>query len=212
MIQQVWPLSSHDLQLASTYLNFESNPRILEMVGNSKIEISQDKWSLRRLEEKDLPIVLAWRNDPQIRRVSQSDHIIQPEEHAAWFHKHSGNPHSMLLMFEESGIPRGCVNFTDINNGIARWGFYLDPQYLEQGLGKRLGKIALDLAFGKLQLKRVNAEVVATNERGFQYHKKLGFQWERTEQSALQRGPQKIDLHHLFNSAEIWSKVSHSLS
>ncbi len=180
-------------------------------MGNSRVEITEDKWSLRRLEEKDLEMVLLWRNDPQIRSVSQSDHLIQPKEHAAWFDKHSKNPQSMLLIFEESGVPRGCVNFTDISNGIARWGFYLDPEHLEQGLGKRLGKLALDLAFGKLQLKRVNAEVVATNERGFQYHKKLGFQWERTEESALQRGSRKVDLHHLFNSAEFWSKASRSL-
>ncbi len=196
----------------SAHLNFCDNLRIVKEVGISKAEISEDRWSLRRLEEKDLPLVLEWRNNPQIREVSQSNHIIQREEHLSWFQRHSAQSTSILLAFEEDGTPRGCVSFTDLKNGVARWGFYLDPNRLEQGLGKKLGKLALDFAFLKLKLNRVTAEVVATNERGFRYHQRLGFQVERTEKSVIQRESQKIDLHHLFNSAEIWSKVSHSLS
>ena len=40
---------------------------------------------LRRLEDEDRTRILAWRNSPDVRAYMYTDHVIAPEEHAAWF-------------------------------------------------------------------------------------------------------------------------------
>ena len=42
-------------------------------------------YSLRQLEEPDLPIILEWRNDESVRKNMYTDHIISIEEHKRWY-------------------------------------------------------------------------------------------------------------------------------
>ena len=40
---------------------------------------------LRPLEAEDRDRILAWRNSPDVRAYMYTDHVIAPDEHAAWF-------------------------------------------------------------------------------------------------------------------------------
>ena len=40
---------------------------------------------LRRLTEDDVPMILPWRNDPDVRRFMYTQHEISPQEHADFF-------------------------------------------------------------------------------------------------------------------------------
>jgi len=175
------------------------------------VRIQRGQYILTSLEEGVLELVLSWRNQPAIREASQSDHLIQLDEHRAWYRRHSESSQARLLVFESSGIPSGCVNFTDIKNGTTRWGFYLDPAQIQKGLGVKMGLMALDLAFSTLGVQEIHAEVLSSNQRGLRYHVRLGFREVSLERHAIRRGGSLIDLHRMILSSEVWSKARRDL-
>ena len=133
---------------------------------------------VRVMSEADRDMVLEWRNHDDVRRNMYSPDIITRENHYAWFAKASVDDKIWLLIFEGDGAPQGFVNFRQIAaGGIASWGFYLAPG-AGHGMGQRLGKAALDFAFGKAQLHKICGEVIAFNDRSANFHTRLKFQQE----------------------------------
>jgi UDP-4-amino-4,6-dideoxy-N-acetyl-beta-L-altrosamine N-acetyltransferase len=141
--------------------------------------------SLRRVEEGDLGLLLAWRNAPKIRVNMFRQHEISEAEHLAWFDRVQKDTSACwLLYFSPDGVPSGIVNFTgiDIDGRTAHWGFYAAPGR-PPGTGTRLSLEALDHAFISLGLRAVLAEVLSSNSRSLAFHRKLGFREQgcRTE-------------------------------
>ena len=83
---------------------------------------------LRPATDTDLPMMLAWRNQDANRSVSIHQHVINAEEHAAWWTRVQQDPSGRVLMFEYAGHPLGVVTFFDHDRSThtASWGFYLD--------------------------------------------------------------------------------------
>lgn len=132
---------------------------------------------IRPVDEADLPLILAWRNAPEVRRNSFSRHVITEIEHRAWFERTRTDSRLRAYVFlSDEGLRCGVVTFIDLNprDRTATWGFYSAPDAPE-GNGTRLGICALDEAFGPLGLHKVNAEVLVTNARSVHFHEKLGF-------------------------------------
>lgn len=133
---------------------------------------------VRRMVPEDLSRVLAWRNDPEIRRYMYTRHEISFEEHRSWFRKASSDPARHLLIFELEATPLGFVSFHASNAGkVADWGFYLSPA-APKGAGLKLGSAALSEAFTALRFHKVCGEALAFNERSVKLHAKLGFREE----------------------------------
>lgn len=129
---------------------------------------------LRAMDRADLDKVRAWRNHPEVRRWMHTTREIRADEHESWFEKSSRDPAQRLLIAEEDGVPTGFVRFSGIAGGAAEWGFYKVPD-APAGSGARLGRAALEHAFGALGLNRVNAAVLSGNQRSLHFHRKLGF-------------------------------------
>lgn len=133
---------------------------------------------IRPLTEDDLPLVLAWRNHPEVRRYMYSRHEIGADEHLRWFTQCRRQSGRHLLVYEEEGRPTGFVNLAPSRfDGAADWGFYAAPD-ATRGTGRRLGAATMDLAFGRLGLHKVCGEALAGNERSIRLHEALGFQHE----------------------------------
>lgn len=133
---------------------------------------------LRQVEEKDLSLLLRWRNHPDIRQYMYTQHEITLHEHKAWFKRMQENPQIHLLMYVEGGIPRGYAQLT-VKGHRADWGFYVAPD-ARKGTGRKLGKQVLEYAFNQLQLKKVCGEALSFNEGSIAFHKSLGFMQEGT--------------------------------
>lgn len=136
--------------------------------------------SLRSLTEVDLPTVLKWRNAPDVRRSMYSSHIISEEEHRAWYSRMSDDHQSRWYIHADSlGVSDGVVYFTQYSpiQRSAFWGFYTGLS-AKRGAGTDIGIEAIDLAFQALNLHKLNAEVLVTNERSVRFHLKLGFTQE----------------------------------
>ncbi|MGI9341895.1 MAG: UDP-4-amino-4,6-dideoxy-N-acetyl-beta-L-altrosamine N-acetyltransferase [Gammaproteobacteria bacterium] len=151
------------------------------------------------MTEKDLATVLEWRNAPEIRRASFSQHEIRVKEHRAWFEAVSKNPQShSFIHLNDEGAADGVVNFTNCKPRAADafWGFYAAPGS-PPGTGSRLGLDALDTAFTDLELHKLNAEVIAANESSLKFHEKLGFVREGTLRDFFFDGNEYHAVHRL---------------
>lgn len=134
-------------------------------------------YSLRRMTDNDLDLVLEWRNQPRIRKNMYTDHAISLEEHRAWFSRIQNDQNSIYLICEDNGVSIGVVNFVQIDrkNGKAFWGFYLGEESGPKGRGSAMEFLALDYAFGPLELRKLCAEVFLFNDKVLKLHKKFGF-------------------------------------
>lgn len=135
---------------------------------------------LRPLAEPDLPMILAWRNDPFVRLNMFYSHVISESEHAAWFARISQDASQYWMIHENDiGEADGVVYFTDhdTKGRLASWGFYR-CSHSRGGSGSLLGLDGLDFAFSTLNLHKLNAEVLASNPRSMAYHERLGFKRE----------------------------------
>ncbi len=135
---------------------------------------------VRPMVHADLDSVLKWRNQPDVRRHMYTQHEISLDEHQRWFDRASQDLRKHPLIFEINTQPLGYVSFDETATvGIADWGFYLAPES-PKGVGKQLGRVALDHAFTQLNFHKVCGRVLEYNERSIYFHRLLGFQQEGT--------------------------------
>jgi UDP-4-amino-4,6-dideoxy-N-acetyl-beta-L-altrosamine N-acetyltransferase len=133
---------------------------------------------VRGMLEDDLPMVLAWRNHPQVRRFMLTQHEISLAEHCQWFQRAVQDSKRRLLIVQEHGNPIGYVQFSSVEpGGISDWGFYVRPD-AEKGMGRKLGDTALHHAFSHLKLHKVCGQTMASNHPSIRFHERLGFKRE----------------------------------
>jgi len=133
---------------------------------------------IRSMIEDDLPMVLAWRNHPEVRRYMFTHHEISLAEHTQWFMRAVQDNARRLLIVQEQGSPIGYVQFSNVEpGGVADWGFYARPE-ASKGTGSKLGASALDHAFGQLKLHKVCGQAIDTNQASIRFHERLGFKRE----------------------------------
>ena len=133
---------------------------------------------IRSMIEDDLPMVLTWRNHPEVRRFMFTQHEISLTEHTQWFKRVVQDNTRRLLIVQENGSPIGYVQFSNVEpGGVADWGFYACPG-ASKGTGRKLGEIALDHAFGQLELHKVCGQVIEKNHASKRFHERLGFKPE----------------------------------
>ena len=147
-----------------------------------------DACQIRLMTEDDLPMVLAWRNHPDVRRCMFTQHEISMEEHRNWFAKTILDTSRCLLIVEKAKQAIGYVQFSQVSDGgIANWGFYVCPK-APKGTGIKLGAMALSHAFGPLKLQKVCGQAIGNNQASIAFHYRLGFVLER-----VLRDEQRID-------------------
>ena len=137
-----------------------------------------DHFLIRSMTEDDLPMVLTWRNHPEVRRFMLTQHEISMTEHLQWFNRVAHDSTRCLLIVQEHDNPIGYVQFSDVSpGGIADWGFYARPEAVK-GNGQKIGTSALDFAFSQLKLHKVCGQTIAINQASIRFHEKLGFKRE----------------------------------
>ena len=128
---------------------------------------------LRRADDRDRDAVLVWRNHPDVRAVSLTQHEISPQEHAAWWARTMADPTWQVLVYERGGQPSGVVSFFAISDDdggrSAWWSYFLDVEGLQardELLPAWLAVMreAVDHAVDELRLDVLHGEVLAENE------------------------------------------------
>ena len=134
-----------------------------------------DNVVLRRMQVRDLDIVLDWRNDIRVRKHMFNSNLIRQQDHTVWFENASNDPKRHLLILLRANVPFGFaqLQFSECST-VADWGFYVDPDG-PAGQGKALGQVVLSYGFDQLRLHRITGRVLAENLPSINFHKHLGF-------------------------------------
>lgn len=137
--------------------------------------LDHSKAKLRKLETKDLPTILEWRNHNDIRKWMVNTSIICYEDHLQWFMRNQSRSDRHFFIFEYTEQLEGYVSFQKIENSTAyEWGFYVKPN-AEKGMGFLLGTVSLDFAFSRLSIAKIFGQVLSFNQKSIKFHQKLGF-------------------------------------
>lgn len=135
---------------------------------------------LRPAEDADVEPMRRWRNHPEVRRVSLTQHEIAAEEHQAWWGKTRQDPTRRVLIYERDGLPSGVVTFFDLTDGSGWWGYYLD----NAGLDERgalfpawisIQREAVRYARDVLKLAELHGETLATNQAAVDFNARQKF-------------------------------------
>ena len=135
---------------------------------------------LRPVEDRDVEPMRVWRNHPEVRRVSLTQHEISADEHQAWWAKASVDDSRRYLIYERAGVPAGVVNFFDIDGDTAWWGYYLDNEGLEADGALfpawiSIQREAVKYAKNELGLRELHGETLAVNEAAVDFNARQGF-------------------------------------
>jgi len=151
--------------------------RVLKTISEMEFAGVRKKMScsIRIMQEKDLDLILTWRNDPSVRNYMFNKRLISKEEHREWYVRNQRDENSYLLIAEENSKPIGFVNFRKFDSGeVAEWGFYAVPNS-PKGSGRKVAITALDYAFSELRFHKVCGQVLVYNSGSINLHQALGF-------------------------------------
>jgi RimJ/RimL family protein N-acetyltransferase len=156
---------------------------------------------LRPFRRADLPRVIAWRHDEDVRRGALwSDAPFGPREAQRWLRTVSDgvDPNRLTLAVELRAPSRlvGLTNLTRIDrrNGIAYFGVVIGEKDC-WGRGVAFATLQLMLRrAAAMGLRKILLEVAADNPRAIALYRRAGFETEGVLRRQLPRGSEFVDI------------------
>lgn len=165
---------------------------------------------LRDLTDKELELILTWRNTDRVRYNMMNDRKISPAEHMEWYDRIRASENVKYLVFELDSEAAGLTYFTGIDreHGRCDWGFYLGKGDLPKGTGTQMGILSLQYAFEVLHIRKLCGQVLDFNAASRRVFEKLGFQPEGILRQHINRNGRYHDiiLYAKFIDAWQWEK------
>ncbi|GAA6185383.1 MULTISPECIES: GNAT family N-acetyltransferase [Alteromonadaceae] len=140
--------------------------------------------SLREVQESDLPLLRAWRNDPEVSQFMISQAEISEEQQSAWFRKVSRDPSQQHFMIVYKDQDIGSLNIKSRVLGKPLTQAHTIEPGLYIGAAKYRNNIIAfsptllinDYCFESLKCKKLVARVKSDNQAALNYNLKLGYQ------------------------------------
>ena len=134
----------------------------------------------RSIELSDLEYMIQLRNDPRVYQSFYSNEPISMVMQERWFREFLEKDDEILFIIEllETKKPIGMTGLVhwDRRNRRAEYGrFVLDPNLLDQGLGKECELLFLQYVFDYLNLNKFYGEVLSRNAAVIKLHEYTGF-------------------------------------
>lgn len=137
---------------------------------------------LRLLEEADLPMTLAWRNQDHIRKWFLTSDKISPAQHRAWFEQYRERDDDFVFVIEETEalkrpVGQASLYHVDWAAGRTEFGRLLigDGEAAGLGLAKLATACLVDGALGNWGLREVYLECLASNVPALAVYDACGF-------------------------------------
>lgn len=168
---------------------------------------------LKDISKNDLSFLLMWRNQESIREVMFNSDLISWEQHSKWFERLQKNNTVISKIFYFDCIPYGLVNITKIDpvHNTCEWGFYIGTDNAPKGMGSILGYTALNYIFQELQIRKLIAQVIDSNEKSINFHNKMGFTLEGKLRAHIIKNGKYIDILQYGLLYSEWGKQSVNL-
>jgi UDP-4-amino-4,6-dideoxy-N-acetyl-beta-L-altrosamine N-acetyltransferase len=158
---------------------------------------------LRAIEYDDLPLLVKWRNDPDIYQYFYEQEPLSLAMQRAWFEKLLQRSDERLWLIEarETGEAIGTVGLVHIDwrNRKAEWGRFLiyPDEYRHGGYGSEVESLILRYFFDHMNMNRLQCEVFADNENVVALHTKFGFRQEGLFQEYVYKNGQYCSVAYL---------------
>lgn len=138
--------------------------------------------NLRPLTSIDLPLTLAWRNDPSIRFWFVYSEIITWEQHQNFFYNYLMRPDDFIYIIElidHESNPVGQISLYNVNNEIktAEFGRLMIGEKTARGKGfaEEASTLIIEDAFLNKGLSEIYLDVFLENQPAVHIYSKLGF-------------------------------------
>ena len=131
---------------------------------------------LRTAHQGDLPLMLAWQNNPNINRGFYSrTRPLDWNTHCAWFRKRNSDWRTFLVLYETR--PIGVVTIGQLDHWSPEIGYYLGEETLGgQGIGREMVRLGMEEI--KLMGKEYcHTTVLKDNMKSIRLLKSLGFKY-----------------------------------
>lgn len=137
---------------------------------------------LRLLEEADLPLTLAWRNQDHIRCWFFHPEVISPELHRTWYEQYKDRDDDFLFIIEETDVlkrPVGqvAIYHIDWQTRTGEFGRLMigDAKASGRGLAYEATRLVVASALERWGLAEVSLEVYADNFAAISIYERCGF-------------------------------------
>lgn len=142
--------------------------------------IKSENLIMRNIEEKDLDLLMKWRNMPEVSNFLCNDFIYTFDIQRKWFNKIKDDEKNIYLIAESSRrFGEARINNLDAKNKKCEIGAHIGEQdFKGKGLGKEIFKALTDYCFNELGMNKVYLRVFKFNEIAINLYKKLGFKEE----------------------------------
>ena len=140
-----------------------------------------ERLQLRAIEESDLPMLVKWRNDPDVSRHFFNHEPLSLTAQKRWYEAFQQKDDERYWIAEkrDDSAAVGTVALTglDWRSRKAELGRVLvhPAEHRRQGYCREMCGLALGYAFDHLNLHRVSLEVFADNEPAIALYRELGF-------------------------------------
>lgn len=162
---------------------------------------------LRPFEDKDLLVILEWRNSDKVHSQMLTDHKITWEEYYSWFQRMKEQPVKRNLVFEYKGEPIGYIDYTeyDDKNHTCLPGAYLGENIsTPKDAALCLFYASIEYAFTELNMERLNTDVFADNKRALKLDKFLGDEIIAEDDHYVTKNGREKLTHRLVMTKEKW--------
>lgn len=139
-----------------------------------------ERINLVGLAERHIPLVVRWRNDPEIRQWFFFREPFTLESQSIWFQRYLADSSDVTFAIElKAGRAIGTVGLYSINaaEGSAEFGRMMigDAGFRQHGYGSEAAKLCLEFAGDALGTRRVSLIVSSANRQALNLYRRLGF-------------------------------------
>jgi len=142
---------------------------------------------LRAIEESDLPQLMKWRNDPQLRKFFRETDEINMQNQRKWFDSVNAknSPHKMfaIIKSDTDELMGACgLCYIDWINRSADFSIYLGYKdlYIDNLYAIDAANLMKDYGFSVLNLHRLWAEIYSLDEKKKIFFSQLNFTLDGT--------------------------------
>lgn len=167
--------------------------------------------ALRPVQLEDWPRIHEWSQRPDVTQyqawgpntAAETRSFVEAAVLAA-----SDRPqkrHALTIVAGDLVVGLIEVTIRDSPEGVAEFGYAVHPDHWGQGFATAAARLALDYAFGSLQMVRVEATCDPTNAASVRVLEKIGMHLERTLRRHTWLGDRWRDTHVFSLLAEEWA-------
>ncbi|KOS60720.1 UDP-4-amino-4,6-dideoxy-N-acetyl-beta-L-altrosamine N-acetyltransferase [Lysinibacillus sp. FJAT-14222] len=165
--------------------------------------------SFRKLEERDLELVLEWRTSEHVTQYMYTDIEKDLVNQYKWFEKISNDDTQYYWIIEVKNTPIGLIslNQLDRTNKKSSFAYYIgDLNY--SIIAGRIHPYLYNFAFYELGLNKVYAEVMRGNDGMMKMHKHYGFTHVATFKDHIYKYDQFHDVEYFELLASDWTECT----